>query len=406
MASIAFKVRLYPNQKQISQMSKTFGSTRFVWNQMLAMQNARYKNNHQAKYQNNYAMNLMLKPLKAEYPWLKDVDSTALQATNDHLHDAFQRFFDPELENGHPRFKSKKDNAQSYTTKAVNQNIKVIDNHHLKLPKLGHVYFRAGRILNGKIKRATIRINAQGQYYATILLESEKQAFKPKTKTNQVVGIDLGLDDLMILSNGQKINMMHFDLEAKSQVRIWERKMARRRRNAQKEMAFDKHEKFLLPRTSLKQFPRYQQARRTAAKLKRQVSDRRYDRLQKLTTQLVQNYDVIVVEKLNTQGMLKNHHLARAISNAGWGKLVTMLKYKCDWYGKQLIFVDPSNTSRICHHCGQKNYQFDSLNQHEWLAVREWDCPTCGTHLNRDINASQNILHRGLAQTTKEKALV
>ncbi|WP_244057059.1 RNA-guided endonuclease TnpB family protein, partial [Ligilactobacillus pabuli] len=137
MASIAFKVRLYPNQKQISQMSKTFGSTRFVWNQMLAMQNARYKNNHQAKYQNNYAMNLMLKPLKAEYPWLKDVDSTALQATNDHLHDAFQRFFDPELENGHPRFKSKKDNAQSYTTKAVNQNIKVIDNHHLKLPKLG-----------------------------------------------------------------------------------------------------------------------------------------------------------------------------------------------------------------------------------------------------------------------------
>src|SRR5699024_8722950 len=139
----------------------------------LAMQNARYKNNHQAKYQNNYAMNLMLKPLKAEYPWLKDVDSTALQATNDHLHDAFQRFFDPELENGHPRFKSKKDNAQSYTTKAVNQNIKVIDNHHLKLPKLGHVYFRAGRILNGKIKRATIRINAQGQYYATILLESE-----------------------------------------------------------------------------------------------------------------------------------------------------------------------------------------------------------------------------------------
>src|SRR5699024_432188 len=126
----------------------------------------------------------------------------------------------------------------------------------------------------------------------------------------------------------------------------------------------------------------------------------------KLTTQLVQNYDVIVVEKLNTQGMQKNHHLARAISNAGWGKLVTMLKYKCDWYGKQLIFVDPKNTSRICHQCGQKNHQFDSLNQHEWLAIREWDCPTCETHLNRDINASQNILHHGLAQIEKEKVLV
>ncbi|WP_244057159.1 RNA-guided endonuclease TnpB family protein, partial [Ligilactobacillus pabuli] len=137
MTSIAFKIRLYPNQKQINQMNRTFGSTRFLWNQMLAMQNERYENNHLAKYQNNYAMNLMLKPLKAEYPWLKDVDSTALQATNDHLHDAFQRFFNKELPNGHPRFKSKKDNAQSYTTKAVNQNIKVIDNHHLKLPKLG-----------------------------------------------------------------------------------------------------------------------------------------------------------------------------------------------------------------------------------------------------------------------------
>lgn len=399
----AFKVRLYPNQKQIKQIKQTFGSTRFVWNQMLAMQSARYKNNSHAGYQNEFAMNNLLKALKIEYPWLKDVDATALQATNGNLHDAFQRFFNKKLSNGYPRFKSKKHYAQSYTSKAVNQNIKVIDNHHLKLPKLGQVYFRAGRILTGKVRRATVRINSQGQYYATVLVESEKQALKPKTK--QVVGIDLGLDSLMILSNGQKVNMVHFDTDARKQIRVWERKMARRRRNALKEIAFDKHDKVLFPRTSLRQFSRYQQARRTVAKLKRQVSGRRNDKLQKLTTQLVQDFDVIVVEKLNTQGMLKNHHLARAISNAGWGKLVTMLQYKCDWYGKQLIMVDPKYTSRICSACGQKNHQFDGLSQHEWLAVREWQCPTCGTHLDRDINASQNILNRGLAQITPIKAL-
>ncbi|GBG93566.1 hypothetical protein LFYK43_00250 [Ligilactobacillus salitolerans] len=258
-------------------------------------------------------------------------------------------------------------------------------------------------MLTGKVKRATVRINSQGQYYATVLIESEKQALKPKTK--QVVGIDLGLDSLMILSNGQNVNMVNFDTDAKKQIRVWERKMARRRQNALKEIAFDKHDKVLFPRTSLRQFPRYQQARRTAAKLKRQVSDRRNDKLQKLTTQLVQAYDVIVVEKLNTQDMLKNHHLARAISNAGWGNLVAMLQYKCDWYGKQLLMVDPKNTSRICSTCGQHNQQFVGLSQHEWLAVREWQCPTCGTHLDRDINASLNILNRGLAQIETQKTL-
>ena len=268
----AFKVRLYPNQKQIKQIKQTFGSTRFVWNQMLAMQSARHKNNSHASYQNEFAMNNLLKALKTEYPWLKDVDATALQATNGNLHDAFQRFFNKKLSNGYPRFKSKKNYAQSYTSKAVNQNIKVIDDHHLKLPKLGQVYFRAGRILTGKVRRATVRINSQGQYYATILIEGEKQALKPKTK--QSVGIDLGLDSLMILSNGQKINMVHFDTDAKKQIRVWERKTARRRQNALKEIAFDKHEKVLFPRTSLRQFPRYQQARLTVAKLKRQVSDR------------------------------------------------------------------------------------------------------------------------------------
>lgn len=162
-------------------------------------------------------------------------------------------------------------------------------------------------------------------------------------------------------------------------------------------MAFDKHDKVLFPRTNLNQFPRYQQAKRTLAKLKRHIANQRKDKLHKLTTKLVKEYDVIVVENLSTKNMMQNHHLAKAIANASWGMLVTLLKYKCSWYGKTLIIVDPKNTSRICFECKQKNHKFDNLSQSEWLATREWVCPNCHLRLDRDINASKNILAKGLA---------
>ena len=388
----AIKARIYPNQTQRKQLLVNFGCVRFVWNQMLNMQIERHKNNKDAKYQNHFAMNNMLKAMKLEYPWLKQAESTSLQVANRDLDDAFKRFFNKKLKNGFPRFKRKK-YAQSYTSKAVQNNIQVLDNHHIKLPKLGVVKYRTGREITGKIKAVTLRINSQGQYYLSVLTESENQTFK---KTGKVIGLDLGLSDLIITSDGIKYNTVRFDKDMQAKLRLHERKLARRLHKAKVEIAFDKHEKVLFPRTKLTQFPRYQAERKTVAKLKNKVTNQRLDYLHKITTKLVKDYDVIVVEKLNTNGMLKNHHLSRSIANAAWSKLVSLLDYKCKWYGKQLIVVDPKNTSRICSNCGKKNYDFDKLTQQEWLNTREWNCPNCQTHHDRDVNAAKNILARGL----------
>ena len=389
----AFKLRLYPNKTQRNQIHVNFGCARFVWNQMLNMHIERYKNNKKAKFQGRYSMDVMLKALKIEYPWLKQAESTSLQRVNRDLDDAFQRFFNPDLQNGFPRFKSKKNTNQSYTSKFVNNNIRIVDEHHIKLPKLGLVYFKAGRILNGKIRAVTVRVNSRKQYQASILVESENQTFK---KTKKSVGIDLGLKSLTVTSDGQKEDILKVDDGLNKQLRIWERKKSRRYENAKKAMAFDEHDKVLFPRTDLKQFPRYQQAVRTVAKLKKHIAERRRDNLHKLTTRLVKDYDTIVVENLSVKNMMKNHHLSASIANASWGTLISQLKYKCAWYGKRLIIIDPKNTSRICHECKQKNHEFDSFSQSEWLAAREWDCPNCHAHLDRDVNAAKNILAKGL----------
>ena len=204
------------------------------------------------------------------------------------------------------------------------------------------------------------------------------------------------MKNLSITSDGQKEDILKVDDKLNKQLRIWERKKSRRYENAKKAIAFDKHDKVLFPRTELTQFPRYQQARRMVAKIKKRIANRRKDNLHKLTTKLVKQYDVIVVENLSVKNMMKNHHLSASIANAAWGILVSQLKYKCAWYGKQLVIVDPKNTSRVCHECKQKNHEFDNLTQNEWLNIREWDCPNCYAHLDRDVNAAKNILARRL----------
>ena len=394
-----YSLRLYPTKKQASLITRTFGCTRFVWNQMLDMQISRYENNKDSKYQSSYDMSRLLPTLKKEYQWLREVDSRSLQTVCENINYSYQRFFKHIAK--YPRFKSRKHSTQSYTTKngdydRKQADIEILDNHHLKLPKLHSVYFRAGRLPKGKIKRATIRINSQGQYYCSVLCELEKSDNQTLPKTHNSVGIDLGLKDLAILSSGTKYSKGTYDQDLVKNLRIWERKMARRQRNALKEMAFDKHEKVLYPR-ELKDFSRYQQARKVVAKYKAKIANRRKDRLQKLTTSIVKEYDVIVVEDLQTSNMLKNHKLAKSISNASWYEFTRMLEYKCNWYGKQLIKVAPQNTSRRCSNCGMLNNEFSKLSNYEFLQIRQWTCPSCGTNLDRDINASVNILNKGLA---------
>ena len=202
-----YSLRIYPTKKQQGLITRTFGCVRFVYNRMLDMQISRYENNKNSKYQSNYDMQKLLPTLKSEYQWLKEPDKFALQCSCENLDTAYQRFFKHIAK--YPRFKSRKHYAQSYTTKCfyskvTTPSIEILDNHHIKLPKLHSMYFRSGRLPQGKIKRATIRINSQGQYYCSVLCELEKSDNQALPKTHNSVGIDLGLTDLAILSSGAK----------------------------------------------------------------------------------------------------------------------------------------------------------------------------------------------------------
>ena len=384
----AIKLRLYPNAEQEDKLTVTFGCTRFVWNQMLNMQIERRKNNPQAKFVNAFGMNNLLKRLKQEYPWLKQAESTALQSANRDLADAFQRFF--KGQNRFPHFKSRK-YAQSYNSKFVQGNISVIDDHHIKLPKLGVVYYRAGRQPQGKIKNVTIRLNVAQQYYASVLVDTEIKALPV---TGKAIGGDLGLKSLLNLSNGYKEPLNHFEDQYRKKLHHWEKIRSRRFLKAKEAIAWDRHNKVLVPR-QLSDFKNYQKARIMVAKYRQKIANQRLDQLQKFTTKLVHHFDTIVLEKLNIKGIMKNHKLARAVANASWAKVVMMLQYKCNWYGKQLVQINPAYTSQTCINCGKANHRL-GLSKSEWLDVREWDCPNCGAHLDRDINAARVILKIGL----------
>lgn len=391
MVNKAYKARIYPNEAQREQFNHNFGCVRFVWNQMLNMQKERFANG--GKFINKYGMDKLLTALKKEYKWLSQAESSSLQQATHRLDAAYNNFFDKTKVDGIPKFKKKR-YAQSFSSKRNGKNIEIVDNHHIKLPKVGLLYFRTGQQIKGVIKEVTISVNSCGHYYMAVSVEDESQVLN---KTGKKIGIDLGLKDLLITSDGVKYNATRFDKNMHKRLRVHERKLARRRHNAMVRMAFDKHNKVLFPRTSLNDFPRYQAERRTVAKLKTKIANQRADYLQKITTDLVKQYDVIVVENLNTKAMMKNKKLARAIANASWSTFITMLEYKCNWYGKTLIKVEPKNTSRICHQCGEKNHSFDDISTSEWLKIRQWQCPNCNSRLDRDINASLNILKRGLA---------
>ena len=298
----------------------------------------------------------------------------ALQASYENLLAAFDRFF--KKQNKYPSFKSKKNPIQSYTTKNTNNNIAIVGKE-IKLPKLGLVKFAKSRDVEGRIMRATIKYNASGKFYVSILCEVPD--FKPLPKTNEAVGIDLGITDFAILSNGRKVDNQRFTAKLEQQLKREQRKLSRRYEQAKKEGR------------DLRECMNYQKQRRQVARLRERVAFQREDFLNKLSTELIRNYDVICLENLNTKGMLKNHKLAKAISDVSWSEFVTKLKYKAKWYGRELVEIDrffPS--SQICHACGHRDGK-------KSLDIRIWTCPSCGVVLDRDVNASQNILAEGLS---------
>lgn len=378
------KLRIYPNEYQKELIEFNFGANRFVWNQMLDMLIKRYDNNPDSKFLNAFALNYLLKPLKVEYPWLKKAESTSLQSTNHDLIEAYKRFF--KKTSKFPKFKSKKYLKQSYQSRYSNCKAKVVGNL-IKLPKLGLMKYKAGRAVPKIIESVTIKKSFTGKYYAVLLIECENQTFN---KTNSSIGLDMGVADLVICSNGKKYPTIRFDKKLARKKHYWEKKLARRRIRALKDIQYQN--RFgLTGAKDISQYKNYMKAKIMVAKYNEKIANQRKDYLMKITTQLVKDNDMIVIEDLKTSNMIKNHKLARAIANQSWRELRLMLEYKCEWYGKQLIAINPFKTSQICSNCGYDD------GKHE-LDIREWTCPNCHKTLDRDINASKNILNIGLEQ--------
>ena len=375
------KLRLYPNKYQQDQLQQMFGNDRFIWNLMLDMAKTRYKNNPSSQFVNEYGMNYLLKQLKQEYPFLKESDSSSLQVSNHNLAQAFKMLF--KHQGGYPKFKSRRSAKQSYTGKST---CKVIAKRQVKLAKLGSIRTSKTNRLNGcKLKRYTITLDPTGKYYLSLMVDDP--TIQPLDKTGAVVGIDMGVADLAITSDGKKYKAFKPKYLDK-QARAWQSKFSKRKHQATVKVRQWNHN-HKDTKMELEDYSNWQKARKTKARYQAKIVNKRKDYLHKVTTELVEKYDVIVMEDLKTKNLLKNHHLAKSISSQSWREFRALLEYKCKWYGKQLIVVKPNYTSQICSHCG-----FHSGKKP--LDIREWTCPQCGTHHDRDINAAVNILNKGL----------
>ena len=385
MALKGIKLRIYPDSYQKELIEYNFGANRFVWNNMLDMMIKRHENNPDLKSLKAFDLNYILTTFKKEHIWLKKAESTSLQATDKDLFEAYKGFFSKKRK--FPRFKSKKFPKQSYQCKFINNNIEVLDDSYIKLPKLGVMKYKNKKWIPSVIKYVTIRKLSTNKYYAVLTVDEETVQLP---KTNKFVGLDMGVSDLVICSDGSKYKTIRFDKKLAKKKCYWEKRLARRRTQALKDIQYKKKFGLIDPKP-LEQYSNYMKAKLMVAKYSEKIANQRKDYLHKITRELVENNDLIVIEDLKTKNLLGNHNLSRAIANQSWRALRLMLEYKCEWYGKKLLIVNPFKTSQICSNCGYDDGKHG-------LDIREWDCPNCGIHHDRDINASKNILNNGLEQ--------
>ncbi len=353
------KVRLYPNKQQQQACHQAFGNCRWLWNYFLNLMNQTYIDT--GKGLSGYEVKKQIPQLKKEHEWLKLTYSQCLQQVCLNLGVAFNNFFERRAK--YPRFKSKH-GKQSIQ---YPQNVKRIENC-LRLPMIGDVKAVFHREIEGKIKTVTVSRNKSGQYYAAILFDDGKN--KPKVKAEgKAIGIDLGLTHFAITSDGSKFDNPRWIDKHERNLKIKQQQLSRKQKGSSNK----------------------NKSRLKVAKVHNKIANCRADFHHKLSRRIVNENQVICVENLNVKGMVKNHNLAKAISQVGWGQFSTMLKYKAEQEGKIYQEVDrffPS--SKTCNVCLN---QVDSLP----LEIRKWNCDNCGTkNIDRDVNAAKNIRDEGL----------
>lgn len=353
-----YKYRIYPTKKQEVLLSKHFGCVRFLFNHCLSKQNKNYENG--GKFISKYEQTKIIPILKKNgYEWLKEVNAQSLQHGIFNLHDAFKSFFNKT--SSYPRFK-KKGQRDSFH---IPQKIKV-ENNRLYITKFQDgIKIKLHEPLIGLIRNCTISYESNGKYYASILVHKD---IKELPKTNEYIGIDLGIKDLVICSDGLKFKNHKYTNKYERLLKKAYRHLSRKKKGSYS----------------------YKKQVRKIARIHDKIKCSRKDYIHKITTQLVRKYDIICTETLKVKNMVKNKRLSKSLHDASFGMFVEFLRYKCEWYGKILSKIDnffPS--SKTCSCCG-------SINKNLTLNIREWVCEECGVVHDRDINASINILNEGL----------